>query len=64
VLGIIASGAFPREMSVSADGKTLFLTNFGSKSLQIMDIEHLPIDTHLPPEIAKNAAAIAQRRPW
>jgi DNA-binding beta-propeller fold protein YncE len=42
-LGQIAAGAFPREMSLSADGHTLFLTNFGSKSLQVLDVDRLPI---------------------
>jgi DNA-binding beta-propeller fold protein YncE len=41
VLGTIPAGAFPREMHVSADGRTLFLTNFGSNSLQIMSVDHL-----------------------
>jgi len=41
-LGTIPAGAFPREMSVSADGGTLFLTNFGSSSLQVMDVNRLP----------------------
>ncbi|HEY1758948.1 MAG TPA: hypothetical protein VGG72_26480 [Bryobacteraceae bacterium] len=40
--GMIPAGAFPREMSVSADGRTLFLTNFGSNSLQMMDVARLP----------------------
>ena len=43
VLGTIPTGAFPREMAVSSDGRTLFVTNFGSQSLQIIDIERLPI---------------------
>jgi DNA-binding beta-propeller fold protein YncE len=43
-LGTIPSGAFPRELNVSADGHTLFLTNAGSKSLQVMDIDHLPVE--------------------
>jgi DNA-binding beta-propeller fold protein YncE len=42
-LGTITSGAFPREMSVSADGHTLFLTNAGSSSIQVMDIDRLPL---------------------
>jgi len=42
-LGTIPAGAFPREMAVSSDGRTLFLTNFGSQSLQVIDIDHLPI---------------------
>lgn len=41
-------------MAVSSDQRTLFLTNFGSNSLQVLDIDHLPIDPKLPPEIAKN----------
>ena len=61
VMGIIPSGSFPREMAVSSDGRTLFLTNFGSNSLQVMDIAHLPIDSKLPPEIAKNADSLAHR---
>ena len=43
-LGTIPSGAFPRELSVSADGHTLFLTNAGSSSIQVMDIDHLPVE--------------------
>jgi len=61
VMGTIPAGSFPREMAVSPDGRTLFLTNFGSNSLQVMDIAHLPIDTKLPPEIAKNADSVAHR---
>jgi len=40
-IGEIPAGAFPRELRVSADGQTLFLTNFGSNSLQVMDVERL-----------------------
>ena len=41
-LGTIPAGAFPREMALSADGHTLFLTNFGSNSLQVIDVDRLP----------------------
>jgi DNA-binding beta-propeller fold protein YncE len=61
VQGIIPAGSFPREMAVSSDQRTLFLTNFGSNSLQVLDIDHLPIDPKLPPEIAKNADSVAHR---
>lgn len=44
VVGQIATGAFPREMAVSADGKTLFFSNFGSNSLQMIDIGRLPVE--------------------
>ena len=40
-IGSIPAGAFPREMRVSSDGRTLFLTNFGSNSLQVMDVDKL-----------------------
>jgi DNA-binding beta-propeller fold protein YncE len=43
-LGTIPAGAFPRELSVSTDGHTLFLTNAGSSSLQVMDIDRLPVE--------------------
>jgi DNA-binding beta-propeller fold protein YncE len=36
--GHIPAGAFPREMRLSADGKTLFLTNFSSDTLEIIDL--------------------------
>jgi DNA-binding beta-propeller fold protein YncE len=43
-LGTIPTGAFPRELRVSADGHTLFLTNAGSNSIQIIDIGRLPLE--------------------
>jgi len=64
VLGTIPAGSFPREMAVSTDGRTLFLTNFGSNSLQVIDIARLPVDPKVPPEIAKNAEAIAHRHDY
>lgn len=42
-IGTIATGAFPREMDVSSDGRTLFLTNAASRSLQMIDLERLPV---------------------
>jgi DNA-binding beta-propeller fold protein YncE len=44
-LGTIPAGAFPRELRVSADGHTLFLTNAGSASIQVMNVDHLPLDS-------------------
>ncbi|HTE47919.1 MAG TPA: YncE family protein [Gemmatimonadaceae bacterium] len=44
VFGSIAAGAFPREMRVSADGRTLFLTNFGSSSIEMIDLARLPLE--------------------
>jgi DNA-binding beta-propeller fold protein YncE len=45
VLGTIPAGAFPREMRVTADDRTLFLTNFGSQTVEMIDLGRLPIDT-------------------
>jgi DNA-binding beta-propeller fold protein YncE len=44
ILATIPCGAFPREFCLAPDGKTVFLTNYGASSLQIIDIEQL---THL-----------------
>jgi DNA-binding beta-propeller fold protein YncE len=40
-LGTIPAGVFPRDLSVSADGRTLFLTNFGSNTLQVMNVDSI-----------------------
>ena|ERR1700677_852762 len=44
VAGRVEAGAFPREMCVSSDGTTLFLTNFMSGSLEVIDAENPPIE--------------------
>jgi DNA-binding beta-propeller fold protein YncE len=43
VIGQIPAGAFPREMRVTADGRALILTNFGSSTVQMIDLARLPI---------------------
>lgn len=43
VMGVIPAGAFPREMRVTSDGRVLLLTNFGSRSVQMIDLTRLPI---------------------
>lgn len=43
ILGEIPAGAFPRELRVTADGKTLLITNFASKTLQLVDLQRLPL---------------------
>lgn len=45
-MGEIPAGAFPRELLVSSDGQTLYLTNFGSNSLQVMDVARLNPKRH------------------
>jgi DNA-binding beta-propeller fold protein YncE len=41
LLGIVPAGAFPRELCVSPDGRTLFVSNFASKTLQVIDLSRL-----------------------
>jgi DNA-binding beta-propeller fold protein YncE len=38
VLGQIPAGGFPRELRVTTDGRTLFVTNFSSKTLEMIDV--------------------------
>ena len=42
IIGAIPSGAFPREMRVTSDGRTLILPNFGSRSLSMIDLARIP----------------------
>ena len=37
----IPAGGFPREMKLTADGNTLLVTNFGSGSLELVDLARL-----------------------
>ena len=41
VIGTIAVGAFPREFSLSPDGRTLFLGNYLSDTLSVIDLARL-----------------------
>lgn len=38
----IPAGGFPRELKVTADGRTLLVTNFSSGSLELVDLARLP----------------------
>jgi len=42
VLATIAVGAFPRELTLEANGQTLLLTNYNSSTLSIIDVAKLP----------------------
>lgn len=58
VLGTIPAGAFPRQLQVTTDGRTLLLTNYASGTLQIIDLERLSLDpikrtSASPPAIAE-----------
>jgi DNA-binding beta-propeller fold protein YncE len=41
VIGNVAAGLFPRELYVTADGKTLLVTNFASDSIELVDLAGL-----------------------
>jgi DNA-binding beta-propeller fold protein YncE len=43
VLGTVEVGGFPRELRLTADGKTLLVTNFGTNSLSLIDLARLPL---------------------
>ena len=42
VVGSIPAGAFPRELRLTSDGRTLILTNFGSRTVQMIDLARAP----------------------
>jgi len=44
VLGAIPAGAFPRELQVTPEGRTLLVTNFLSRTLQLVDLSRLPLE--------------------
>lgn len=44
VLGNIAAGAFPREFGYSPDARTLFVANYNTDELEVLDVSRLPIE--------------------
>jgi DNA-binding beta-propeller fold protein YncE len=48
VLGTVRVGADPRYLSVTPDGKTLLVSNFKSRTLQIIDLDRLPLQPAKP----------------
>ena len=42
-LGTIPAGVFPRDICVSADGRTIFVTNFLSDTLMLLDLDRIPL---------------------
>lgn len=48
VFASVPAGAYPREFFLSSDGRTLFLTNFMSGTLQVLDVSSLPHPEELP----------------
>ena len=43
VLGTLPAGSFPRELVSSPDGKTVFLSNFNSGSIEVINVERMPL---------------------
>lgn len=48
VVGTLPVGIFPRELSITHDERTLLLTNFGSKTLALIDVARLPLELRKP----------------
>lgn len=44
ILGSVPAGAFPREFGQSPDGQTLFVANYNSNELELIDLKRLPLN--------------------
>jgi DNA-binding beta-propeller fold protein YncE len=44
ILGSVPAGAFPREFGASPDGRTLFVANYNSNELEVIDLARLPLE--------------------
>lgn len=42
VIGAIKAGVFPRQLSLSPEGETIFVTNYLSNTVELLDAKHLP----------------------
>jgi len=49
ILGSVPAGAFPREFGHSPDGQTLFVANYNSNELEVIDLKRLPLDRSTKP---------------
>jgi DNA-binding beta-propeller fold protein YncE len=43
VLGSVPAGSFPREFGISPDRRTLFVANYNSNELEVIDLARLPL---------------------
>lgn len=43
VMGSVPAGAFPREFGASPDGRTLFVANYISNELEVIDLARMPV---------------------
>jgi 6-phosphogluconolactonase (cycloisomerase 2 family) len=41
--GSIPAGSYPRQIAKSPDGKTLFVSNYNSDTLEVIDVDRLPL---------------------
>jgi DNA-binding beta-propeller fold protein YncE len=48
ILGSVAAGAFPREFGMSRDGAILFVANYESNEIEIIDVRRMPIEAPKP----------------
>ena len=48
VIGTIPTGVFPREFGQTPDGRTLFVANYNSNELQVIDLSRLPLERAAP----------------
>lgn len=48
ILGSVAAGAFPREFGMSHDGAILFVANYESNEIEVLDLKRLPIEPPQP----------------
>jgi DNA-binding beta-propeller fold protein YncE len=48
ILGSVAAGIFPREFGQSPDRQTLFVANYNSSELEVIDLKRLPIERARP----------------
>lgn len=44
IMGSIPAGVFPREFGSSPDGRTLYVANYGSKELEVIDLARLSLE--------------------
>ena len=44
ILGSVLAGVFPRELRMTENQRALLLTNFGSKTLAVIDTTRLPLE--------------------
>ena len=43
IMGSVPAGAFPREFGTSPDGRTLFVANYNTNELEVIDLARLPL---------------------